>query len=361
METVISFPGLGIPEFVVNAEIFSIGKFSVRWYGLLICMGMIFAFFYAVWRLRDHGIKSDQITDITLFTILFAIIGARLYYVLTSLDKYHSFWDVFKIWEGGLGIYGGVIAGVLTVYVCARIKKINPLILFDAGAPGLMMAQAIGRWGNFMNGEAYGAELTGGPLYFLRMGINPHVDITTVPANAMAYVHPTFLYESLWNVAGFILINIFYKKKKFHGEIILAYAAWYGFGRFFIELLRTDSLYIPGTNLKISCVVGLICFVAGTALLIFFHLRASRKQAEEAPYQPVYAGVAPQAVEETAGDGTEAQETAEPAEADPKAQESGDLPPEAEEQAGAEDGPESSSAEPKNEDAAETSEKGKDD
>ena len=355
METVISFPGLGIPEFVVNAEIFSIGKFSVRWYGLLICLGMIFAFFYTVYRLKDKGIKADQITDITLFTIIFAIIGARLYYVLTSLDKYHSFWDVFKIWEGGLGIYGGVIAGVLTVFVCARIKKINPFILFDAGAPGLMMAQAIGRWGNFMNGEAYGAELTGGPLYFLRMGINPHNDILTVPANEMAYVHPTFLYESLWNILGFTLINIFYKKKKFEGEIILAYAAWYGFGRFFIELLRTDSLFIPGTNLKISCVVGLICFVAGTALLIIFHLRASRKQAEGAPYQPVYAGAAPVSSEENApeqaGSGT-AEDTE--SETDPAAEDLPGAPP-------AEDaGPEKAEPEPEQAEQEPEPEPGKD-
>ena len=303
METIISFPGLGIGEFVVNKELFYIGKFSVRWYGFFITLGIILAFLYAIYRAKQHGINYDKILDITLFTVIFAIVGARLYYVLTSLDKYHNFWDVFKIWEGGLGIYGGVIAGVLTVFVCARIKKINVLYLFDSGAPGLMMAQAIGRWGNFMNGEAYGAEVTGGPLYFLRMGISPHSDITSVPQTELAFVHPTFLYESLWNIIGFVLINVFYKKKKFDGEIILWYATWYGFGRFFIELLRTDSLFIPGTNLKISCVVGLLSFIVGLFLIIFFRIKAFQKEQTGKPYEKMFPETAADTGAENAPDG----------------------------------------------------------
>ena len=300
MDTVLSFPGLGIGEFTVHKEMFSIGNFSVRYYGVFITIGIILAFLYAIWRAKGYGIKYDQILDITLFTILFAIIGARLYYVLTSLDKYTNFWDVFKIWEGGLGIYGGVIAGVVTVLVCAKVKKLNVLHLLDSGAPGLMLAQAIGRWGNFMNGEAYGAEVTGGPLYFLRMGINPHYDITTVSADEMAFVHPTFLYESLWNILGFVLINVFYKKKKFDGEIILWYATWYGFGRFFIEMLRTDSLYIPGTSLKISCVVGLLSFVVGLFLIIFFRYKAKvRETANAGAYEPMFAKDTPESAEST--------------------------------------------------------------
>ncbi|MBQ9415493.1 MAG: prolipoprotein diacylglyceryl transferase [Clostridia bacterium] len=303
--TTISFPGLGIGEFELNKIIFSIGKFSVRWYGLIITLGIVVAFLYAAHRAKEKNFKLEQLIDLALYCVIFAIVGARLYYVLTSLDKYESFWDIFKIWEGGLGFYGGLFGGAAALIVACKIKKYNWRFLCDCAAPGTMLAQAMGRWGNFFNGEAYGAVVPEGhPLYFLRMSISPHYDITDIPQGIPAEVHPTFLYESLWNLIGFALINLFYKKKKFDGEIVMWYIAWYGLGRAFIEALRTDSLYIPGTNLKISIVVGVLCVLAGVGITVgvrVYLYNKEKKNAAPSDYQPIFATSAGDAATEQAG------------------------------------------------------------
>lgn len=270
----ISFPGLGIDAFTVNPVAFTLpilGGLEVRWYGLIITTGIILAFLYAAYRARQEGIVFDDVLDITLFTVIFGVVGARVYYVLTSLEHYDSLWDMFAIWEGGIAIYGAVIAGALTIWLVCRRKKIPPLKMLDATAPGVMIGQILGRWGNFFNGEAYGAEVPqGNLLYPFRMGLLPNIESYSV----MHEFHPTFLYESLWNLAGFVLINALYKKKKFDGQIVLMYLTWYGFGRMLIEGLRTDSLWIG--PFRISQVVGLVCFVAGSALLTL-GLRQTRK------------------------------------------------------------------------------------
>ena len=256
----ISFPGLGIGEFTVKSEAFSLFGRSVAWYGIIITVGIICAYLYACRRgKRSEGIDPDVMTDLTFFTVIFGIIGARLYYVLFKLDEYKTFYDVIAIWNGGLAIYGGIIAGALTILIFCKIRRQNVLKFTDAVAPGVMIAQAIGRWGNFMNAEAHGGETE----IFCRMGIRDAL-------GEVRYYHPTFFYESLWNVIGFVLINLFYQKKKFNGEICLAYFAWYGFGRMFIEGLRTDSLYLGGTGIRISQLVGAVCFVAGTVLILVF-------------------------------------------------------------------------------------------
>ncbi|MBE6693340.1 MAG: prolipoprotein diacylglyceryl transferase [Ruminococcaceae bacterium] len=262
--TTVSFPGIGIGEFTLDRVAFSLFGKDIYWYALIITLGIVVACLYAYYRSRIEGVSADDLIDIALVTILSGIIGARLYYVLTTLDSgdYKSFIDVIAIWNGGLAIYGGIIAGALAILVMCRIKRINVFKVMDCAAPGVMIAQAIGRWGNFVNGEAYGYEVAeSNPLYFLRMGLNSQY----TGAETLFY-HPTFLYESIWNVVGFVLINIFYKKKKFNGQIALMYLAWYGIGRFFIEGLRTDSLYVFG--LRISQIVGLVCFVVCTALLV---------------------------------------------------------------------------------------------
>jgi phosphatidylglycerol:prolipoprotein diacylglycerol transferase len=195
---------------------------------------------------------------------VFGVIGARLYYVLTSWDthNYDSLIDVIAVWEGGLAIYGGIIAGAAAVIVTSLYKKLNPFKVTDTVAPGVGLAQAIGRWGNFMNGEAYGYEVAEGSiLYRFRMGL-----VSDYTVAEMKYYHPTFLYESLWNILGFVLITLLYRKKKFNGQVTLMYIAWYGFGRMFIEGLRTDSLYVG--PFRISQLIGMLCFVAGTALMI---------------------------------------------------------------------------------------------
>ncbi len=262
---VISFPGLGIGEFVLDPVAFWV----VHWYGLIIVVGMVLAFLYATWRAKGLNVKSDHMLDLALFLIPCAVLGARLYYVLTTLGEggYHSFMDVIAIWNGGLAIYGGVIAGVITVFAVCRYKKLNSFDILDCIAPGLILAQSIGRWGNFVNGEAFGAVVAeGSPLYFLRMGVISPMSMDKFGDAAMHFVHPTFFYESLWNFAGFLLLHFFYKKKSFSGEVTLWYATWYGLGRMMIEGLRMDSLMVG--PFRISQLVAFVCFIGGAACII---------------------------------------------------------------------------------------------
>ena len=281
----ISFPGLGIDAFTVNPVAFTIplfGGLEVRWYGLIITFGIILAFFYCSYRAKQEGVNFDNLLDIAIFTIPLSVVGARLYYVLTSLDQYDSFWEAIDIRQGGIAIYGAVIAGACTVYGVCRYKKIPPLKMMDAAAPAVMIGQILGRWGNFFNGEAYGSEVLGGILYPFRMGLIPNIESRTV----MHYFHPTFFYESLWNLVGFILIHCLYKKKKFDGQVVLMYITWYGFGRMFIEGLRTDSLYVG--VFRISQVIGFLCFVVGSILLIVNLMKARRATLTQREYTPAY-------------------------------------------------------------------------
>ena len=265
----ISFPGLGIDNFTLNRVAFSIGKLDVYWYALFITLGMILAVAYCYYRSRFEGVNFDHIIDMALFAIPLGVVGARIYYVLFSLSdtKYESFKDVINIREGGLAIYGGIIAGALTIFFVCRFKKIKPLKVFDMVAPAAMIGQILGRWGNFFNGEAYGAEVTeGGLLYFIRMGLissNTRHDFGT---SQMVYVHPTFLYESLWNLLGFIIINIFYKKKKFDGQILFMYIGVF----------------------RVSQVVAFVCFVVGAILLIYNLAKAYRVRQTAKDYDPAY-------------------------------------------------------------------------
>lgn len=308
----VSFPGLGIEQFQLNHTAFELFGLEIRWYGIFITLGMVAAFAYAFYRSKQEQFSADNLLDMGLYMIIFGVIGARLYYVLTSLDHYilpgrsawENFLDMINIRGGGLAIYGGIIAGALTLYVYCRMQKKDWRRALDMVAPGVMIAQAMGRWGNFFNGEAHGGIVTEGhPLYFLRMGLYPN-DLNTPE---MAYVHPTFLYESLWNILGFVLINVFlYKRKKFNGQIFLTYVAWYGFGRMFIEGLRTDSLYVG--PFRISQVVGALCFLAGTGLIVYMLIRCKKLEAK-GEYVPVFAAVTEQASEEGTEQGTDAQTT----------------------------------------------------
>lgn len=285
--TTVSFPGLGIGEFQIDPVAIRIpigSGIEIRWYGIIIVTGIILAFLYCAYRAKQEGISFDDLLDIAIFTIVFAVIGARAYYVLTSLDKYDSFLEAIAIWEGGIAIYGAIIAGALTVYIVCKIKKLNWLKVADAAAPGVMIGQIIGRWGNFCNGEAFGEEISSSNfLYFIRMRLNSYnTGYNTIE------VHPTFLYESLWNLIGFIIIHFLYKKKKFDGQVLLMYLTWYGFGRMFIEGLRTDSLYIPGTPIRISQVVGFLCFALGTITIAILLIRTHRKEKDAEEYSPAY-------------------------------------------------------------------------
>ena len=259
----ISFPGLGIDAFSVNSVAFRIGDFTVAYYGVIITIGIILAALYVIWRAGHNGISADTILDMALLVVPLGVVGARLYYVLTSLDHFQSFGEIFDIRSGGLAIYGGILGGAVAVIIMAKVKKISFFLLADMITPAVLIGQILGRWGNFFNAEAYGSQ-TDLPW---RMGL--------YKGGEWIYVHPTFLYESLWNLMGFILINWFYglqaekTHKKYDGQIFLMVFSWYGFGRMLIEGLRTDSLYVG--PFRISQVLGFVFFVVGAGLLLYHH------------------------------------------------------------------------------------------
>ena len=296
---IVSFPGFGVEPQMINKEAFRIGNLSIYWYGIILAIGMIFAFAYTYFLSKREEIKTDDLIDIGIWGVVAGVIGSRLYYVLTSLGRYKgNFWSIFNIFDGGMAIYGAIIGGALAIALVCRIKKLNMLKSFDAVAPGVMIGQIIGRWGDFISGEAYGnAVVDGSLLSAFKMGIYPHKSLDNYitaaggiapSSTSIAYVHPTFLYESIWNLIGFAVINILYfRKKKFDGQIFFMYLAWYGFGRMFIELLRTDSLYIFGT-IRISAVIGCLCFFFGVGMLAYCAVKGKKKRLAGEEYESAY-------------------------------------------------------------------------
>lgn len=265
MINTISFPYLGIGPLKIKETIDFFG-FSVHWYGVIIAIGIAAAFFYGIKICEEHDITKDNITDVLLYGLPSSIVFARIYYVVFNWQEYkNSIFDVFKIWNGGIAIYGAVIGACLSTYVYCRVKKINFLKVFDVGAFGLLIGQIFGRWGNFVNAEAFGSPTT------LPWGMQ----IAEISQNIM--FHPTFLYESLWNLGVFVLLVIRRKKRLFDGEMFLSYVVLYGLGRFWIEGLRTDSLYLG--NFRISQLLAAACVVEGT--IIYIILKNKSKRATE--------------------------------------------------------------------------------
>ena len=260
----LSFHGLGIEEFRMDKAAFTIFGRDIMWYGIIITICILCAVAYVNYRAKkNEHIHTDHVLDYAIYVVIFGIIGARLYYVIMKFNESFkadnlgdTLYNVVAIWQGGLAIYGGIIAGGITLAIVSLIKKIKVGKAFDMVAPAVMLGQLIGRWGNFCNAEAYGRETT----LPWRMGIRAD------GSNETIFVHPTFLYESLWNLLGFILINLYYKRKKFDGQIFFMYITWYGFGRMLIEGLRTDSLYVG--DFRISQVIGFLCFFFGAAILV---------------------------------------------------------------------------------------------
>ena len=256
MYSEISFPALGI---TVNPPRFlQIGPVTVYYYGLIIAVGLILAVLYACKRSREFGIKEDDLVDGVLWVTPFAILCARLYYCLFSWDYYKGNpVEILYIWEGGLAIYGGVLGAALGVTVFCKIKKIKVAALLDVVMLGFSIGQSIGRWGNFMNREAFGAQTD----FFLKMGLYSNL------SGMVTYYHPTFFYESAWNALGFVLLHFLSKRRRYDGQIALGYAAWYGLGRAFIEGLRTDSLYIGPFRVS-QLLAAVSCFAAVVVLLV---------------------------------------------------------------------------------------------
>lgn len=308
-ETSVRFPNLGI-EFNDLPRGLAIGSFKIAFYGVLIAAGMLLGIAISRWKARKTGQDQDIYLDFALWAIPFSVLGARIYYVIFQWDQFKdNFWSIFNIRQGGLAIYGGVIVAILSVIIYSRIKKLNLGLMADTGIIGLILGQIIGRWGNFFNREVFGKFTDS--VFAMQIDIsdkalssiyNPSLvsesllknmfagkedtlnNIIEIRNNIMVLsdgrqfiqVHPTFLYESVWNILVLIILLIAWPKKKFNGEILLLYFAGYGFGRFFIEGIRTDQLYIWGTGLAVSQVLSAILFIAAAILIVIFRTKAIR-------------------------------------------------------------------------------------
>ena len=257
-ESSICFPMLGDRSINPPASIPLFGR-EIYLYGIVVALAFAVGILVSGRVAPKHGIRSDDFYDMMIRVIPLSILGARLYFVLFQLDYYLAYpKEIIAVWEGGLAIYGGIIAGVLTAWVFCRRKGITFPAMLDVMSFGVLIGQAIGRWGNFFNREAFGAETE----IFCRMGL-------TTPEGTTFWVHPTFLYESLWNILGFVLLCVYSRKhgKRFDGELILFYFLWYGLGRSWIEGLRTDSLYLGSTGIRVSQLLSVLLVLASGTIL----------------------------------------------------------------------------------------------
>ena len=280
--TIVSFPGLGL-EFDVNRVAFSLGSIPVYWYGILIALGFVLAILYASKRAKEFGVDADRMLDVIIGGAIGGIIGARAYFVLLRWDYYGQNLDqIINTRSGGMAIYGGIIGGLLIGLLMCKIRKVKALPMVDLVAGGFFIGQAIGRWGNFVNVEAFGSNTSlpwgmaseiissylaehEAELEALGMNIDPNMP-----------VHPTFLYESIWCLLGFLFIAWYTKRRKFDGELILIYLMWYGAGRAVIEGLRTDSLMIPNTSLRASQVLAIVMVIVATFIWLVKSSRVKR-------------------------------------------------------------------------------------
>ena len=278
----IRFPGLfGDWEFTASSVAFHIGGKAIYWYGILIALGVVLALWFCMRQRTKYGISEDNLLDGVLWGVPLSVIGARVYYVIFYLSEFRNTdgsldWGrVIAIWDGGLAIYGGVIVAIATCYVLSRVRHFKLGALTDLVVMGLLIGQTVGRWGNFMNREAFGGETT----------LPWRMELITRAGEAVD-VHPTFLYESLWNVVGLLLIVfIVSKARRFDGENTWFYFLWYGLGRFWIEGLRTDSLYlfdwtIGGQPIRVSQALSLV-MVLVSAFMLLYHLKLHPHKPEE--------------------------------------------------------------------------------
>ena len=255
----VSFPGLGIGAFEVKSgfEIPGI-SLNITFYAICICLGLLLAFLYCERKAEYFGLNNDDFLDLVLIGVPSGLVGARVGYILMDLSSFKSFYDMIAIWNGGLSIYGGLIFAFISLAIACKIKKINMLCVFDVAAVGIVIGQILGRWGNFFNIEVYGVQ-TNLPW---RMGIG--IDAIS------EYVHPLFLYESLWNLIGFVLILAFLDQRKFKGEVFLWYTAWYGLGRTWMESLRDPEFQLMVAGMKINQVISVVAVLSSVALWCYF-------------------------------------------------------------------------------------------
>ena len=282
LTNLVQFPGLGL-SFELNRVAFSIGRFNVYWYGVCIAFGICLALVFAFRHSVEFGVDADSMVDVILIGIVLGIASARAYYVAMAPFKYESIWEMIAIRDGGLAIYGGIIGGFLFGGLACKWRGVPVLPMFDLTAMGFLLGQCCGRWGNFFNQEAFGCNTTL-PWGMYSEATRDYLMGSTVTAQSGVTidpnlpVHPTFLYESIWCLVGFILLFRYIKKRKFNGDIALRYMIWYGAGRFWIEALRTDSLMlVPSIGLRVSQLIAGIAVAAGVAAEIYFTRKAEGK------------------------------------------------------------------------------------
>jgi len=264
----IAFPGLfGDWQFTASAKAVDVGN-GIYWYGIFIAAGLLLGLWFCMRQASRFGLTEDNVMDTVLWGMPLGIVGARLYYIIFYLDLYRNtdgslnFVKMIRVWDGGLAIYGGVIVGFLTAYIVSRVKKFSYLSMMDDIVMGVLIGQILGRWGNFMNREVFGRETT--LPWRMRLWAN----------DGQFYdVHPTFLYESLWNLVGFLLIwLVMTKRRRFEGENLLCYFLWYGVGRFWIEGIREDQLYLFnatlfGARVPVSQALSAVLVIVSAVLL----------------------------------------------------------------------------------------------
>ncbi|HHQ6759099.1 TPA: prolipoprotein diacylglyceryl transferase [Staphylococcus aureus] len=259
---------MGIVFNYIDPVAFNLGPLSVRWYGIIIAVGILLGYFVAQRALVKAGLHKDTLVDIIFYSALFGFIAARIYFVLFQWPYYaENPGEIIKIWHGGIAIHGGLIGGFIAGVIVCKVKNLNPFQIGDIVAPSIILAQGIGRWGNFMNHEAHGGPVSRAFLEQLHL---PNFIIENMYINGQ-YYHPTFLYEAIWDVAGFIiLVNI--RKHLKLGETFFLYLTWYSIGRFFIEGLRTDSLMLT-SNIRVAQLVSILLILISISLIVYRRIK----------------------------------------------------------------------------------------
>ena len=287
----VQFPKLNL-EFNLTREAFVIGEFSVYWYAVLIALGAVLAVIYGLSQAKKYGIDSDKLTDIIIVALIFGIIGARLYYVIFNIQNYSSFAEVINIRDGGLAIYGALILGIVSAFVVSRINKTRFLPCLDIAAGGFFIGQAIGRWGNFVNQEAFGVNtdsifgMYSSKTQSYLNEVGWELFKQGVEVDPSKPVHPCFLYESVWCAIGLILLLLYRKHRKFDGELFLFYAAWYGTGRAAIEGIRTDSLMLFG--FRVSQVLSVLAVIVSISIIVYLRIKISKERLQNPRFMQLY-------------------------------------------------------------------------
>lgn len=297
----VSFPGLGIGEFTINPTAIEKWGLDIKWYAIIICVGILTAFFVCDCLAKRFDVVSDHVLDVLLISLPAGFIGARVWYILGDLESFDSFMEMIAVWKGGLAIYGGIFAGCLAAFIVCRIKKISALNMLDLASIGFMIGQCIGRWGNFANVEVFGVQ-TDLPW---RMGVG--VDCIA------EYVHPLFLYESIWNFLGLMFVLAYMDSRKFKGELFLMYTAWYGIGRAWMENLRDGAYNLHLFGVRINLILALVLAIVAIGLIVLVRIKkpgrlmiertTEEKEQEKPAYEPQFDYAAEPAETEDTEDG----------------------------------------------------------